>query len=105
MPGFFEQAKKALELRNQMKRIQREIENTTVDYSNGGVSVTMSGDFQIRALSIDNEELLAPAKKDKLQRTLLENFNKAVKKAKDEGEKRMKEASKGMNLGGLLGGM
>jgi len=103
MPGFFEQAKKAMELRNKMKKVQRELENATQEYSNAGVKVVVTGDIAIKSVEILDDTLLDPAKKDKLVRTLVENANKAIHLAKDDAQARMKELTQGMGLGGMLG--
>ena len=103
MPNFFEQARKALEMRNKMKRLQKELEETTREYANGGVKVVARGDVTIDSVEIVDESLLAPARKDKLQRLLLDNANKALKLVKDVAEQRGKEAMKELGVGGMLG--
>ena len=104
MPDFFAQAKKALEMRNKMKKLQKELEETVLDYSNGGVKVAARGDISIASVEIADDALLAPAKKEKLQRLLLENANKALKLVKDVAEQRGKEAMKELGMAGMLGG-
>jgi DNA-binding protein YbaB len=101
MPGFFEQAKQAMQMRNQMKRLQREIEEMTKEYSNGGVRVVVSGDMVVKAIEIADKELLSPAKEEKLLRTFTENVNKALTLAKNEAQERMKAVTKELGLGGL----
>ena len=103
MPNFFEQAKKALEMRNKMKALQKELDETTREYANGGVKVVARGDISVASVEILDDDLLAPAKKDKLQRLLLENANKALKLVKDVAEQRGKEAMKELGMGGMLG--
>ena len=103
MPNFFEQAKKALEMRNKMKKLQKELDETVLDYENGGVKVVARGDISIASVEVLDDSLLAPARKDKLQRLLLENANKALKLVKDVAEQRGKEAMKELGMGGMLG--
>ena len=103
MPNFFEQAKKALEMRNKMKALQKELDETTREYANGGVKVVARGDISIASVEVLDDSLLAPAKKDKLQRLLLENANKALKLVKDVAEQRGKEAMKELGMAGMLG--
>ena len=104
MPNFFEQAKKALEMRNRMKRLQKELEETVRDYANGGVKVAARGDISIASIEVTDEALLAPAKKAKLERLLLDNANKALKLAKDVAEQRGKEVMQELGIGpGMLG--
>ena len=102
MPGFFEQAKKAMEMRNQMKRLQREIEEMTKEYSNGGVRVVVSGDMVVKTIEIADKSLLDPAKEEKLVRTFSENVNKALTLAKTEAQQRMQAVTKELGLGGMM---
>ncbi len=102
MPGFFEQAKKAMEMRNQMKRLQREIEEMTKEYSNGGVKVVVTGDMVVKSIEIADKSLLDPAKEEKLVRTFTENVNKALTLAKNEAQERMKAVTKELGLGGMM---
>ena len=101
MPGFFEQAKQALQMRNQMKRLQREIEEMTKEYENGGVKVVVTGDMVVKSLEIADKSLLDPAKEEKLVRTFTENVNKALTLAKTEAQQRMQAVTKELGLGGL----
>ena len=101
MPGFFEQARKAMEMRNQMKRLQREIEEMTKEYENGGVRVVVTGDMVVKSIEIADKSLLDPAKEEKLLRTFAENVNKALTLAKNEAQERMKAVTKELGLGGL----
>ena len=103
MPNFFEQARKALEMRNKMKALQKELDETTREYANGGVKVVARGDISVASVEILDDDLLAPARKDKLQRLLLENANKALKLVKDVAEQRGKEAMKELGMAGMLG--
>ena len=68
-----------------------------------GVKVSARGDISIAAVTITDEALLAPAKKDKLERLLLDNANKALKLVKDVAEQRGKEAMKELGMSGMLG--
>lgn len=103
MPNFFEQAKKALEMRNKMKALQKELDETTREYANGGVKVVARGNISISSVEIVDDSLLAPAKKDKLQRLLVDNANKALALVKDVAEQRGKEAMKELGMAGMLG--
>ena len=102
-PNFFQQAKQAMELRSQVKKIQKQLEAQTVDYENAGVKVTARGDLTISAISI-KPEVIDITRLDKLERTILENVNRALKKAKDDASAQMQKMTKEMGLDGLLGG-
>ena len=101
MPNFFEQAKKALDMRNKMKKLQKELEETVKEYENGGVKVVVSGDMVVKSIEIADKSLLDPAKEEKLLRTFSENVNKALTLAKTEAQQRMQAVTKELGLGGL----
>ena len=48
-PNFFQQAKQAMELRSQVKKIQKQLESQTVDFENAGVKVTGATEAAIQA--------------------------------------------------------
>ena len=102
-PNFFQQAKQAMELRSQMKKIQKELESQVVEYENGGVVVSARGDMSLTAIKI-NPEVIDMTRMDKLERLVLDNCNKALKKAKDQASAQMQKMTKEMGLDGLLGG-
>ena len=66
-PNFFQQAKQAMELRSQMKKIQKQLESQTTDYENAGVKVTARGDMTIAAIKI-SPEVVDITRLDKLER-------------------------------------
>lgn len=101
--NLLQQAKQVMELRSQMKKIQKELERQTVDYENAGVVVTARGDMSIAAIKISPDTVKLD-RIDKLERTITENVNRALKKAKDQAAEQMKVMTKGMNLDGLLDG-
>ncbi len=101
MPNMFQMAKQALEMRNKMKRIQKQLAAMTFDYENAGVKVKISGELQIVELSLTEE---AFADRVRLQRTLPENINKAIRIAKEGTAKEMANLTKDMGgLGDLIG--
>lgn len=105
MANIFQQAKQAMELRNKMKKIQKDLESKIIEYENGGVKVKASCDMTIKEIKFDTE-LVALDKLDKLERLILDNTNKALKLAKDEAAKYSQSAMRDMGgLGDLLGGM
>lgn len=103
-PNIFQQAKQAIEMRNKVKKIQKDLESQTCDYENAGVKVTVRGDLSVSAIKID-PEVVDITRLDKLERTIMENTNKALKKTKDQAAEQMKKMSKEIGLDGLMGGM
>ena len=105
MANILEQAKQALKMRSETKRIQQEIERIVVEYSNGGITATMKGDFTLSSLKFD-DEALEELKKGKTDRfaTMMQNvFNGAMKKAKDATQQKMQQMMKDGGLSGLFG--
>lgn len=102
-PSFIQQAKKAMELRSQMKKIQKELESQIVEYENGGVVVTARGDMTLASIKIQ-PDTIDINRLDRLERLVLDNCNKALKKARDQASSQMQQMTKGMGLDSLLGG-
>ena len=101
--NVFQMAKQAMEMRSQMKKIQKELEGQLTEYENAGVKVTVRGDMTVAALTIA-PDAVDITRLDRLERTLLENTNKALKRAKDQAAQQMSSMTKGMGLDSLLGG-
>lgn len=105
MANIFEQAKQALQMRREQKRIQSEIEKIVVEYANGGIHAVMKGDFTLSSLKIDDEALeeLRNGKTDRFTTMLQNVFNGAMKKAKDATQQKMMEMMKEGGLGNIFG--
>lgn len=102
MANMFQMAKQAMEMRSQMKKIQKRLAEMSFDYENAGVRVSVSGDMQITKLELTEESF---ADRERLQRTLPENINKALRLAREGAAKEMASMTEGMGgLGSLLGG-
>ena len=105
MANIFEQAKQALQMRKEAKRLQGEIERITSTYANGGISATMRGDFTLTNLTIE-ESALAEVKAGKTDRftTMLTNvINGAVKKSREATQQHMQKMMKENGFPGLFG--
>ena len=105
MANIFEQAKQALKMRSEQKRIQQEIEKIVVEYANGGIHAAMKGDLTLSSLKIDEEALneLRTGKTDRFATMLQNVFNGLLKKAKDATQQKMMQMMKDGGLGGLFG--
>lgn len=104
--GILDQMKQAMQMRSEAKRLQAEIEKLSVEYSNGGISVTARGDMSISSIKISDETYaeVASGKKDRFETMLFNVVNgalKNVKKATQETMARMVQANGGM--GALFG--
>lgn len=103
MANIFQQAKQAMDLRNKMKKVQKDLENQITDYDNAGVKISVRGDLTLASISI-SPEVVDPTKVDRLERTIQENINKAFKLAKDKAAQYTQEMMKDMGaLGNMFG--
>lgn len=91
----FSQVKKAMELKSQLSKIQKELDKIVVEAEKGPVKVTANGQQKILSITIEPEAL-----KPEKARQLEDNLIKAIN---DAGEKAKKAASKEMS--GMMGGM
>lgn len=105
MANIFEQAKQALKMRSESKRIQQEIEKIVVEYANGGIHATMKGDFTLTSLKFDEDALdeLKKGKTDRFTTMIQSVFNGVVKRAKDATQQKMMQMMKDGGMGGIFG--
>lgn len=94
--SVFSKLKQFKDLRNQGKKLQGALAGESVTTHSNGVAITMDGKLQLTGVAID-DELLNPAKKEKLQN--------AIKEAHGEATKKMQKimASKMQEMGGFPG--
>ena len=95
--NLVEMAKEAIAMRKQVKKLQQELEAMTVEYANGGIKVVMRCDMTMESISI-KPDVIDLSRIDKLERTLLENTNKAFKLAKEKSAAHMKCVTKNMGI-------
>jgi DNA-binding YbaB/EbfC family protein len=90
----------------EMVRVQEELANDTVEASVGGgmVRVTMTGDFQVRNVSIDPESL-DPGDIGMLEDMVAAAVNEAVRAAQELANTKMSRVMGGMGLPGGMPGM
>jgi len=101
--NLLKMAKEAMEMRKQMKKVQAELAAMTVEYNNGGVKVVFQCDMAMKSLSIE-PDIIDITRVDKLERTLFENINKAIKLAQGKAAEHMKGNIKDMDFGKMLDG-
>lgn len=103
--GIFDQMKQAMEMRNQAKRIQSEIEKITVDYSNGGITVTAKGDMTISKIVIDPSayDEVKAGKAVRFETMLFNVVNGALKNAKKATQDHMAKMMQAGGMNGLFG--
>lgn len=98
--GMFDQMKQAMQMRKEAKKIQAEIDKIAYTHQNGGISVTVKGDFTVTQLKIA-EEALVEVKAGKTERfeTMLKTVvNAAVANVRQQTQQMMQQMMKDGNL-------
>ena len=92
--SVFSKLKQFKDLREQGKKLQGALAGESVTTHSNGVALTMDGNLQLTGVAID-DEMLNPAKKEKLQN--------AIKDAHGEAAKKMQKimAGKMQEMGGM----
>ncbi len=92
--SVFSKLKQFKDLRDQGKKLQDSLAGESATVSSGGVSLVMDGNFQLKEVNVD-QDLLNPAKKERLQN--------AIKDAHADALKKMQRimASKMQEMGGM----
>ncbi len=103
--GIFDQVKQAMQMRSEAKRIQQEIEKISVDYANGGITVTAKGDFTISKIAISPETWaeVAAGKHERFETMLFNVINGALKNVKKTTQEHMAKVMQAGGMGGLFG--
>ena len=91
-------------MQKDMEIAQEELKNETVEASAGGgmVTVTVSGDMQVRSVTID-PSAVDPEDVEILSDMVLAAVNEALRMAGELAERKMGGATAGLDLGGLGG--
>lgn len=98
--GMFDQMKQAMQMRKEAKKIQAEIDKISYTHQNGGISVTVKGDFSVAQLKV-TEEALEEVKAGKTERfeTMLKTvINAAVANVRQQTQQMMQQMMKDGNL-------
>ncbi len=101
--GIFDQMKQAMQMRNEAKKMQAEIEKIQCEYANGGITVTARGDFTISSIKISPEAWAEAAggKPERFETMLFNVVNGALKLVKKTTQEQMMSLMK--ESGGLQG--
>lgn len=102
MSNMFKMARQAVEMRSKMKKVQKELEAQLAEYENAGVKVVVRGDMTLAKIHI-SPEAAEPDKTARLERTIVENTNKALKIVKEKTARQMSAMTKDMGLDNILG--
>lgn len=77
--SVFSKLKQFKDLRDQGKKLQGALAGESITTHNNGVALTMDGNLQLTGVAID-DEMLNPAKKEKLQNAIKDAHGEALKK-------------------------
>jgi hypothetical protein len=104
MPNMQQMMQQVQKMQKDMEVAQQELANETVDASAGGgmVTVTVSGDLQLRAVKID-PAAVDPEDVEILADMVLAAVNEALRSAQELAERKMGGATAGLDLGSLGG--
>ena len=88
--SVFSKLKQFKDMRDQGKKLQGALAGESITTHNSGVAVTMDGNLQLTGVAID-DEMLNPAKKEKLQNAIKDAHSEATKKMQKIMESKMQE--------------
>ena len=104
MANLIQQAKELIEMRKKAKKMQQELAAMVVEYENGGIKVEFHCDMAMKSISI-KPDIIDITRVDRLERTILDNCNKAIKLAQGKAAEFMKkDMLKNVDFGKMLDG-
>ncbi len=105
-PNMNQMLKQVQKMQADMAKAQEELANEVVEASAGGgmVTVKISGDLQLRDLTID-PEAVDPEDVDMLQDMVQAAVNEAIRSAQELAASKMNAATGGLGGAGGLGGL
>ena len=103
--GMFDQMKQALQMRSEMKRIQAEVEKISASYANGGITVTVRGDFTVQSIKIEPDTWaeVQKGKTERFETMFLNVLNGAIKNVKKTTQEHMAQMMQAAGVGGAGG--
>lgn len=105
-PNMQKMLKQVQRMQADMMAAQERLKDEVVEATAGGgmVTVTISGDLEIKAIAID-PEAVDPEDVDMLQDTILVAVNEAIRSAQELAERRLGGITGGLGGPGGLGGL
>ena len=94
--------RQAQQMQQKMLKLQKDLEEATVEASSGGgvIKIVVSGKMRIESLTID-PQVVSPDDVDMLQDLVLAAANEGLGKAQEMASKQMSSITGGMNIPGL----
>jgi nucleoid-associated protein EbfC len=104
MPNVQQMMQQVQKMQRDMEQAQEQLKSETVEASAGGgmVTVTISGDLQVREVRID-PSAVDPEDVEILADMVLAAVNEALRMAQELAERKMGGATAGLDLGALGG--
>ena len=101
--GFGNIMKQAQKMQAKMAKVQEDLKNEELEASAGGgtVKVQITGDLQVKAITID-PSAVDPDDVELLQDMTTAAVNEAIRAAQELQQRRMGEVTGGMNIPGLM---
>lgn len=98
--GMLDQMKQAMQMRKEAKKIQAEIDKISYTHQNGGISVTVKGDFSVTQLKIAEEALVEvkAGKTDRFETMLKTVINAAISNVRQQTQQMMQQMMKDGSL-------
>ena len=96
--SLFSQLKQVTDLKEQAKKLQKELELEVVDAEKSGVKITINGNQEIKKVEITDQNILT--NKEKLENAIKDASNEAIKKVQTVMAKKMQTMG-GLNIPGL----
>ncbi len=99
---MLDKLKGIFEAQKQMNVLKRELEKMTVEFESrdGKVKVSMSGTQKVTGLEI-SEDLLAPGKKNILEKTVMDSVNEAAEKVQRAASEKLRANMGDLKLPGM----
>jgi DNA-binding YbaB/EbfC family protein len=92
---------KAKKIQQDIKEVQQELSQTTVEENSGGVKVVVSGDMELRELKLD-PKILENNDIKRIEWLISDAVDKAFAKAKKEAAGKLKRITGGLSIPGLF---
>jgi len=104
--GMFDQVKQAMQMRKDQKRIQAQIEAIVTEYSNGGITCTVRGDFTVLSIKMSPDAFkdVIAGKPERFTTMLTNVVNGALKQVKAQTQEAMMKMMQSGDLNSVLGG-
>ena len=91
---MLDKIKQMMEMKKKADQIKKELDASTVEATEGGIKIVMTGSQTVQTVQIDDNSF-KPENKARFERDLTRSINTAVKKSQELAAKKMKEVMPG----------